>query len=153
MLWLATVRHMLWLGVHLLLLVTLGLSFVLPLVDHHAAERDPWHDHIVLGGSQAQQVATLHDHSHGYEHSHSHNTGSEAVVDATGGAHILVVSSRHEHSPLAIGLTGKAVAIPPAPFAPCLALSSNVPLPPSPPLAGYTSLVPAPPPRLPSLNI
>jgi hypothetical protein len=153
MLWLATVRHVLWLGVHLLLLVTLGLSFVLPLVDHHAAERDPWHDHIILGGTHAQQVAALHDHTHGYEHSHSHAADSAALISSTNAAQVLAMTSRDGHSPLAIGFMGKAVAVPAALYVPNRLSLEEVAWPESLVIAGLTARVPAPPPRLFSLDV
>lgn len=52
------------LAVHLVLLVAFGLGFVWPLVDPQAVERDPWHDHLVLGGTEAARAQALAVHRH-----------------------------------------------------------------------------------------
>jgi hypothetical protein len=46
------------------LLLSIGLRFVLPLVDRQAAERDPWHTHIVLGAKNLAEYEQALSHHH-----------------------------------------------------------------------------------------
>lgn len=59
--------------VHLTILLALWFSFALSLIDHHAAERDPWHRHVVLGGSPGNFTQILASHRHVYEQPHHHD--------------------------------------------------------------------------------
>jgi len=53
-----------WPGTHPVLLVAFGLGVVLSLINHHAAECYPWHDHIVIGGDAREQAQALASHCH-----------------------------------------------------------------------------------------
>ena len=80
------------------LLTSLSLNWVLPALDHHAAEYNPFHAHAVVGGSAAQRKALLVAHGHGAGHPHDHR---EATTPAAGvgqrpGAPILVSLSTLE---------------------------------------------------------
>jgi len=44
--------------------VAFGLRVVLSLINHHAAECNPWHDHIVIGGDAREQAQALAFHHH-----------------------------------------------------------------------------------------
>jgi len=57
-------RRATWSGAHLVLLVAFGLRVVLSLINHHAAECNPWHDHIVIGGDAREQAQALAFHHH-----------------------------------------------------------------------------------------
>jgi len=56
--------------VRLALLVALSLCLALPLFDQRAAERSPYHEHIVLGASGPEAVQALSSHHHRSEQPH-----------------------------------------------------------------------------------
>jgi len=57
-------RRTAWFGAHLVLLVAFGPGVVLSLINHHTAECNPWHDHIVIGGDAREQAQALASHHH-----------------------------------------------------------------------------------------
>ncbi|MPZ15464.1 MAG: hypothetical protein GEU73_13760 [Chloroflexi bacterium] len=65
-------RRAAWPGLSCVLLLSLALCIALPLLDHHAAERDPLHGHLVLSGSAAAQAQALASHHHSFEAAHAH---------------------------------------------------------------------------------
>lgn len=86
------------LGANLALLLAFGLGFALPLVDHHAVERNPWHEHVVLGGTALDERRALASHRHQYEvrHIHEQVAGEPLESGATlrqtaRGAHVIAI--------------------------------------------------------------
>ena len=81
----------------LLAVVSLLVSALGPMLDHHFAERHPAHGHLYLG-------AVGPEHSHPYEHSHIHYDGLYAP--APGDENILYFApydgSGHAHANLAV---------------------------------------------------
>jgi hypothetical protein len=58
----------------LVALLSAGLRVVLPISDHHAAERDPWHTHVVIDAHSIQDYSrALAHHHHGHEQPHGHD--------------------------------------------------------------------------------
>lgn len=68
------------LAVHLVVLIALGLGVSLPLLDHHVAERNPWHDHVVVAGSGLDREHALAFHRHGFETPHAHGPATDALT-------------------------------------------------------------------------
>lgn len=102
------------LGVHLVLLVALGLGLVWPLVDPQAAERDPWHAHLVLGRTEAARAQALAAHVHAGLAGHTHPALSEplAALADENGARVIVVGSHAGDVGSSIGLAAGAVLTP-----------------------------------------
>ncbi len=75
-----------------LVLVAIAASMVAPVLDHHAAEREPGHSHLVLG-SAVEGAHALATHLHGYElpHSHSPTGQAKAAPGVVGGQQVLAV--------------------------------------------------------------
>jgi hypothetical protein len=76
-----------------LLLVAVAVSVIAPLLDHHAAERQPKHSHLVIG-LVADGVRALASHGHGYEQPHSHSPmgRSQAAPRSSDGLQVVVIS-------------------------------------------------------------
>ena len=76
-----------------LLLVAVAVSVIAPLLDHHAAERDPGHSHLVIG-PVADGASALASHGHGYEHPHSHSPmgRSQAALQSSDGLQVVAIS-------------------------------------------------------------
>jgi hypothetical protein len=97
--------HIVWLGVHLLLLVTLGLGIVLPFLGSDAIGLLPWHDHVVVGGTAADRAYVLAHHHHGLVlHTHLY----EQTLPAAGNAQVIFVPT-HDLGVSVIGLVGGAL--------------------------------------------
>lgn len=62
---------------HLVALAAVALGLGLPLADHHAAERDPDHGHLVLGGARTSQLA-LAAHFRDHDPAHDHGPAGQA---------------------------------------------------------------------------
>lgn len=61
------------------IVLSLLVCLIAPAYDHHAAERDPWHGHLVRHGSQSTAV---HMHSGANGHAQVH---TEGVIITDGG--------------------------------------------------------------------
>ena len=57
------------------MVISLALSWMGPMIDHHFAERHPGHQHIYLGAANPE-------HSHDYRPFHSHNGLSALLMAA-----------------------------------------------------------------------
>ena len=102
------------LGVHLVLLVALGLGVAWPLVDPQAVERDPWHDHLVLGSTEAARSEALAAHVHAGLTEHTHTALAEPLAAPTdeNAARVIVVASHAGNIGSSIGLAGGAMLTP-----------------------------------------
>ncbi|MBI3978031.1 MAG: hypothetical protein HY331_07590 [Chloroflexi bacterium] len=70
------VKPSLLLVVRTAVVLVFGLSLLAGLLDHHAVERVPWHDHLVLDAGGVLPAGRV-SHRHGYEYAHAHTpTGS-----------------------------------------------------------------------------
>lgn len=92
------------LGINLVLLAAVVLHCGLALVDHHAAEYDPWHDHIVIAIDGVTRARELASHRHGRQQPHDHSPvadhpthrGGAAGSDASD-SHVIAIPD-HVHS-------------------------------------------------------
>lgn len=139
-------------GVHLLVLVALGLTFVLPLVDHHAAERDPAHSHLVWGGTASQRASAIETHRHEYEQPHHHDPLTGLPLDDPGGApsdspRVVAFVTQASVDALTIGLVLRLVLVPLLPILAVLALWGRLTPRASQRPWGVTPRVTDPPPR------
>jgi hypothetical protein len=127
-----------------LLLVALWAAGPAPL-DHHAAEADPHHDHLVLTDSGITWTSSLPPHAHGAAAAHSHALPDAAPEDEA----TVVLTLPLAPAATLLGLAGCAVLAPaPAttPVGPRRAVASVWP--PAGPEVGGLALAPAdPPPR------
>lgn len=57
-------------SLYLALLVVLGLGFAVSLLDPHALEYDPWHTHVVVGGTAEERAKALAAHTHSRDRQH-----------------------------------------------------------------------------------
>ncbi|GIV96546.1 MAG: hypothetical protein KatS3mg057_1203 [Herpetosiphonaceae bacterium] len=80
---------------YLLVLIALGVAFVLPALDHHAAERIPGHIHLIPGGGIIRHAHYLGHHRHSYERPHTHHLEHEALP-----AHTHNTDLQDPHSPI-----------------------------------------------------
>jgi hypothetical protein len=88
------------------ILASVGLRLVVPIVDHHAAERDPFHIHLVVAAGGVREYArALASHHHPYEQPHAHDplTGRPLTAHAHGrsapaGASVLSLARQSESS-------------------------------------------------------
>src|SRR6476620_2997692 len=106
--WRTTLRT-LWLGLHLLLLVMLMLGYVLPVVDPRATELDPWHEHIVIGGSPSQRAAALAAHVHSLDPadaSSALNSTVSRLTQKSDSVHVLSMAAHDGFTPLSLGIVG-----------------------------------------------
>lgn len=55
-----------------------------PAFDHHAAERDPWHGHLVRHGSQS--LVHLHSYDRLHAHPEAPEQGAILITEGSGGA-------------------------------------------------------------------
>ena len=53
---------------HVAVLVALLLAVLAPAFDHHSAEHEPWHGHLLFGGAAPLTLV----HNHGYLRTHQH---------------------------------------------------------------------------------
>lgn len=113
------------LGVHLALLVALGLGFVWPLVDPQAIERDPSHTHLVLGGTEAARSEVLAAHLHaGLAFDPLNPTQPVEPAPEQHGVRVIVFGSHEGATGWSFGEAAKTV-LPPMFLAPaCLTLVS-----------------------------
>jgi hypothetical protein len=68
--------------------LSLLLCVIAPAYDHHAAERDPWHGHLVGHGSQPAAA-----HSHGSVHGHAQAQPDGIVITDGGPSEALGISA------------------------------------------------------------
>jgi hypothetical protein len=66
----------------LIMLLALAWGLTASLLDPHAAERDPWHRHIFLGGTAREKAHALAFHQHRYEPPHAHDPAKERALPA-----------------------------------------------------------------------
>lgn len=84
---------------------SLSLNFVLPALDHHAAEYSPFHAHLVVGAlttAEREQALAAHQHGGGQPHTHP---ASAAVLPMTGETPVVYATGLWE-SLLALGAGG-----------------------------------------------
>jgi hypothetical protein len=99
-----TVGQIARLGINLVLLAAVGLHCGLALMDHHAADYDPWHDHVVLRvGDEHAASDAAHRHDAGRAHEHdpvvARATHPHDSAEATDADNAQVVSiPDHTHS-------------------------------------------------------
>jgi hypothetical protein len=86
----------------LLVLLSIGIALVAPLVDHHAFERLPWHEHMVTGASPVEQAYFLETHTHAYERPHEHGAPNEPQAGQS--PEVIVISGSTDIGLLAEGL-------------------------------------------------
>jgi hypothetical protein len=60
---------------HVVVLVALLFAVLAPAVDHHSAEHEPWHGHMLFGGVAALSRA----HAHGYLRTHKHPAADQSA--------------------------------------------------------------------------
>lgn len=61
------------------IVLSLLVCLIAPAYDHHAAERDPWHGHLVRHGSQSTPA-----HAHTAAHEHAQAQAEGLVITAGG---------------------------------------------------------------------
>lgn len=69
------------------IVLSLLVCLIAPAYDHHAAERDPWHGHLVRHGSQSTLA-----HSHTGAHEHAPAEADGVVITAGGPSAALGIS-------------------------------------------------------------
>ena len=122
----STLATALWLGVHLVLLVALGLGFIWPLVDAQAVERDPWHNHLVLGGTEAARSQALAAHLHaGLAFDYPAPLAPLEAVPTEAEARVIVVGSHEGAAGWSLGQLAKNLLTPMLLTLACLALMSQ----------------------------
>lgn len=106
-------------GAYLVLVVAMGLAFMLPLGDHHAAERDPWHDHLAVGARGIERTRAISAHRHEFERDHDHDRATgrplptrEADRYESGDLQVVAIRQFDSAMGAGVGLWGQALLSP-----------------------------------------
>ncbi len=142
------------LGAHLALLLAFALGLALPLVDHHAVERNPWHEHVVLGGTSLDQRQALAAHRHQYELPHTHQEvagepteSGAAYRPTTQHAHVVAIHPLDTVTVSSLGSAADGLVLPDPTILLPSAARAGLPFPFTPPLLDRVLPVVDPPPR------
>ena len=123
------------------ILAAVVFSLVLPMVDHHWAERTPIHSHMVLNGT----FGAIPPHHHPYEawHQHTHASVAKPVTP------FMAMFNYDSGGESGIGLPSEPLLSAQLPRLPVPVFSPSLPTTNSPYPAGLSSPPEPPPPRTP----
>ncbi len=129
----------------------LVVMLVLPLLGFSVAEADPYHEHILIGGTSAEQISALTHHL--YHHiaapwpTRSRQTGGVDLTEVTGSSCVVSVLSSSAAGSAVFALVGAGLVGTSRCVAPDTTFAGRVALMPSAFWWEVTLLTPDPPPR------
>lgn len=86
-----------------MMILILILALLLGQVDHHAAEYDPFHDHLAVSRANVSAAVSPDGHVHSYTTPHRHGAASTTVAtEAPATGQVTIVQARTV-SPVAMG--------------------------------------------------